>query len=202
MISTIAFAQDLDSSDSIAAIDSTGTDSTAAAVPATIFLPYMEMEEGGLEWESLEPGKYYEVSNPAYWNGPKNGETDSTSNPENLGWVMEDNSRISHYISINEYADMLMWLTMEEEMLEQVTDTTVARVVGKSAHESKHTVEISGEYLDILGTLSGPRRENESKNFQIMRYAGKLVMYDYNNKIIRLLSTEPINREAIINEQN
>ncbi len=200
MISTIALGQQSDQpADTEREAPGTGG---AATLPQTIFMPYMEMEEGGLEWESLEAGKFYEISNPAYWNGPKTADADSTVSQENLGWVMDADSRISHYISINEYSDMLTWLTMEEQMLEMVTDTTVARVVGKKAVESKHTIDVSGEYLDIVGTLSGPRRENESKNFQVMTYAGKLVMYDYTNKIMRLLSTEPKDKEDIIKEQN
>lgn len=163
-----------------------------------IFFPYMELQDGGLDWEDLAMDKFYELSRPALWNGPKNPDPEAEE-AENPGWIMVDNPHITEYVSLNEYGDMLTWITTEEKMLEQITDSTVARAVKKVSVESVHTVDVSGEFLDIVGTIKGKRQE--SKNFQIMKYADKLIIYDYNNKILRLLSTEPREKATIIEEE-
>lgn len=180
----------------------------AGVEPASIMLPYMELADGGTNWDNLEVGKFYHISAPAHWYEPAPQEdgksadgSNSAGNSEaNKGWIMEENRWINEYISINEYTDMLTWLKVEEIMLEEITDSTAARATRRKVTESVHTVDASGEYLDIIGTISGYRQK--SRNFQIMQYAGRTVIYDYNNKILRLLDPEPLEKNSIIDEQN
>lgn len=169
----------------------------AATLPATVFFPEMELADGGQNWEDLQPGLFYEVSAPAYWNGPKNG---APSTEEKLGWVMEINPKVTEYVSIDEDAETLTWIVREENMLEEITDSTVARAIKRKALEGIYTVDVSGEYLDILGSISGLKQG--SRNFQIMRYADKLVMYDYNNKIMRVMDLDnPKKKDDIIKDE-
>lgn len=170
------------------------TDVMEDAKPTYIFFPEMELLDGGIDWSDLEHNKYYAISAPAEWRATG----DEGGNAEENGWFMDEHPAKLEFISLNEYEDMLSWLELTEEMAEEITDTTAARAVGQHAEVSKHTVEISGEYLDILGTLSGHRQK--SRNFQIMKYAGKTIMYDYNNKILRLLEMVPMDMDDIIKE--
>lgn len=165
------------------------------AIATTIFLPEMELVDGGMDWSDLEHGMYYAISAPAEWKAAVDENGEKTEN----GWFMAATPDKTEYISINEYEDMLTWIDIKEEMAEEVTDSTAARAVRKSNIKSVHTVETNGEYLDILGTLSGHRQV--SRNFQIMKYAGKYIMYDYSNKILRLLSIEPLSQDDIIKEE-
>lgn len=169
----------------------------AAIVPSKIMLPYAELQDSGMEWQELEPGKFYEISQPAFWTE----EPDSASAEPFKGWIMEEKPGTREYISVNEFGDMLTWLSLEERMIEQqATDSTVETISKIYISESVHTVEISGEYLDRLGSLSGPKRQ--FKSLQIMKYNGCLVIHDYVSKYIRHLSQEPHSKEQFYNTQN
>ncbi len=164
----------------------------AAALPNRIFLPEENLTEGGPDWDDLEIGKFYEISAPGIYQ--------ESDEDQMRGWFIEERPHFKEYISINEHVDMLTWLDVEEKMLEEVTDSTVARAIKVYGVESVHTADITGQYLDIVGTLSGHRQK--SRNFQIMKYGDKAAIYDYNNKIIRILSLEPMDKNTILQEQN
>lgn len=153
------------------------TQSTAAQQPEKIFFPDMEIADADITWSSLEKGKFYEISLPGEWAVSADGEQE--------GYFAEQDPSTKEYISINDDEDVLTWLTVKQQSADCITDSTTARAIHRDYTESVYTADISDAYLDIVGTQKG--RKIKSRNFQLAIYAGKYAVYDYNNKILRLL---------------
>jgi len=154
--------------------------------PKFVFLPEMELKEGVMNWGDLKKDLYYQISAPAEW---------KTTEADGNGWFLPENPPIQEYVSLSDDEMLLSWIDVEEEIQEQVIDSTVSITTNKKALESLHTVDVSGEYLDIVGTIKGHRQN--LKSLQIMQYADKIVLYD-NNKVIRILTLEPIEKQDVI----